>query len=194
MPNHKGNLVDRPAFWSASQMCAKSITNVREERCHMTAETSGFIGASSSQPAGSEASPADAGGTLKRQGRQLREEARDKIQRFATQRKQEAASFLKDVSNALDEVTSKLDEQGYGLIARYAGAAAEKLRQVGDDLPRRDLGDLLRQAENFARERLAVFLGALFIAGFGAARFLKASGEASYAEGGLPTETADDHP
>jgi gas vesicle protein len=161
----------------------------------MTAETSGFTGASSSQPAGSEtASPADAAGTLKRQGRQLREEARDEIQRFATQRKQEAASFLKDVSNALDEVTSKLDEQGHDRVARYAGAAAEKLRQVVDDLPRRDLGDLLRQAENFARERPAVFLGALFIAGFGAARFLKASGEASSAEGGLPTETADDDP
>jgi gas vesicle protein len=104
----------------------------------MTAETSGFAGASSSQPAGSEmASPAEAWGTLKRQGQQLREETRDGIQRFATQRKQEAASFLKDVSNALDEITSKLGEQGHDRIARYAGAAAEKLRQVGDDLPRR---------------------------------------------------------
>jgi gas vesicle protein len=161
----------------------------------MTAETSVFTGASSSQKAGSEtASPAETGATLKRQGQQLREEARDEIQRFAAQRKQEAASFLKDVSNALDQVTSKLDEQGHDRIARYAGAAAEKLRQVGDDLPGRDLGQLMRQAEQFARERPAVFLGALFIAGFGAARFLKASGEASSAESGLPMETADDDP
>jgi hypothetical protein len=127
----------------------------------MTAETSGSTRASSSRSAGSEtASPAEAGGTLKRQAQQIREEARDEIQRFAAQRKQEAASFLRDVSNALDQVTSTLDEQGHDRIARYAGAAAEKLRHVGDDLPRRDLGELLRQAEQFARERPAVFLRA----------------------------------
>ena len=144
----------------------------------MTAETSGFSGASSSQPTGSETAwSAEAAGTLKRQGQQVREEAREGIQRFATHRKQAAASFLKDLSSALDEITSKLGDQGYNSVARYAGAAAEKLRQVGDDLPERDLRDLLRQVEDFARERPAVFLGALFIAGFGAARFLKASAE-----------------
>lgn len=146
----------------------------------MTAETSGFSGASSSPLTDSETAwPAEAAGTLKRQGQQLREEAREGIQRFATHRKQEAASFLKDVSGALDEITSKLGEQGYDRVARYAGVAAEKLRQVGDDLPQRDLADMLRQVEDFARERPAVFLGALFIAGFGAARFLQASADTS---------------
>jgi hypothetical protein len=159
----------------------------------MNADASGFADESSSQLPGSEtASPAEAGATLKRQGQQLRQEARVEIQRFATQRKQEAGSFLKDVSNALGQLTSKLDEQGHDRVARYAGAAAEKLRQVGDDLPRLDLGELLRQAENFARERPAVVLGALFIAGFGASRFLKASGEASYAEGGGASDNAEE--
>ena len=149
----------------------------------MTAETSGFSGASSSPLTDSETAwPAEAAGTLKRQGQQLREEAREGIQRFATHRKQEAASFLKDVSGALDEITSKLGEQGYDRVARYAGVAAEKLRQVGDDLPQRDLADMLRQVEDFARERPAVFLGALFIAGFGAARFLQASADTSSVE------------
>ena len=146
----------------------------------MTAETSGFAGASSSRPAGPEtetASPAEVGEVLKRQGRHLREEAKDGIQRFAAERKQQAASLLKDVSNALDQVTSRLDEQGHDRIARYTGAAAEKLREVGDDLPERDLAEVLRRAENFARERPAVFLAALFIAGFGAARFLKTSSD-----------------
>lgn len=59
----------------------------------------------------SETAPlAEAGATLKRQGQQLRQEARDEIQRFATQRKEEAGSFLKDVSNALDHLTSKLTD------------------------------------------------------------------------------------
>jgi hypothetical protein len=159
----------------------------------MTAETSGFAGASSSRQAGPEAaSPTEVAETLKRQGQHLREEAQDGIQRFATERKQQAASLLKDVSNALDQVTSRLDEQGHDRIARYTGAAAEKLREVGDDLPERDLAELLRRAENFARERPAVFLAALFIAGFGAARFLKTSSDTSSAESS--TGTAADDP
>ena len=154
----------------------------------MTAETSGFAGASSSRQAGPEAaSPTEVAETLKRQGQHLKEEGKDGIQRFATEGKQQAASLLKDVSNALDQVTSRLDEQGHDRIARYTGAAAEKLREVGDDLPERDLGELLRRAENFARERPAVFLAALFIAGFGAARFLKTTTDTSSAESSTRT-------
>jgi gas vesicle protein len=154
----------------------------------MTASTSGPDDASSSQTAASEvmgqaeAARAEVSGTLKQQGRQFRDEAKDEIQRFTDQRKEEAASFLKDISNALRELTSKLDEQGHGRIARYAGVAAEKLSEVGDDLPTHDLGELLQQIERLARERPAVFIGTLFMVGFGAARFLRTSGEASNAE------------
>jgi gas vesicle protein len=159
----------------------------------MTADTSGTTGASSPQT-GESSTTAETGGTLRRQGQQLREDARGEIQRFAAQRKEEAASFLKDVSNALQEVTSKLDEQGHDRIARYAGVAADRLKQVGENLPQRDLGELLRQAEAFARERPAVFLGALFIAGFSAARFLRASGEASEAERSASASDVVDYP
>jgi gas vesicle protein len=124
-----------------------------------------------------EAARAEVSGTLKQQGRQLRDEAKGEIQRFTDQRKEEAASLLKDVSSALRELTSKLDEQGHGRIARYAGVAADKLSEVGDDLPTHDVGELLQQIERVARERPAVFIGTLFTIGFGAARFLRASGE-----------------
>jgi gas vesicle protein len=166
----------------------------------MTASMSGPAGAPPSEAAESEvkarveAAGAEVSGALKQQGRQLRDQARDEIQRFTDQRKEEAASFLKDVSNALRQVTSKLDEQGHDRIARYTGVAADKLSEVGENLPARDLGELLRQAERFARERPAVYIGALFIAGFGAARFLRASGEASAAEGELSTPSSAGHP
>ena len=65
----------------------------------MTASTSGPADASSSQTieeakAQVQAAAAEVGGTLKQQGRHIREEAKDEIQRFADQRKEEAASFL----------------------------------------------------------------------------------------------------
>jgi ABC-type transporter Mla subunit MlaD len=148
----------------------------------MTASTSGSADASQTideAKAHAEAAAAEVGGTLKQQGRYIRDEAKDEIQRFTDQRKDQAASFIKDVANALRDVTSKLDEQGHDRIARYTGVAADKLSEVGDDIPQRDLGDLLRQAERLAREQPAVYIGALFIAGFGAARFLRASGEAT---------------
>jgi gas vesicle protein len=163
------------------------IVNCARE-VEMTASTSGPENASSSETVASEltgqaeAAQAEVSGALKQQGRQFRDEAKDEIQRFTDQRKQEAASFLKDVSNALRELTSKLDEQGHGRIARYAGVAADKLGEVGDDLPTHDLGELLQQIERMARDRPAVFIGTLFMAGFGAARFLRASGEAPDAE------------
>jgi hypothetical protein len=132
-------------------------------------------------------------GTLKQQGRQFRDEAKDEIQRFTDHRKEEAAAFLKDVSNALRDLTSRLDDQGHGRIARYAGVAAEKIGEVGEDLPSRDLGELLGQVERLARERPSVFIGTLFMVGFGAARFLRASGEASGAQSGrsAPASSAD---
>lgn len=154
----------------------------------MTASTSGADVASSLQTAASdamaqaEAGAAEVSGELKQKGRHIRDEAKSEIQRFADQRKEEVASFIKDVSNALREITSKLDEQGHDRIARYTGVAADKLSAVGDELPARHLGDFLGRAEQFARERPGLFVGALFVAGFGAARFLRASGEASTRE------------
>ena len=115
-------------------------------------------------------------GDLKEQGSHLLDDAKNEVRKLAAQRKDDAASFLRDISDALHNVTSKLDEQGHGRAARYAEAAADKLKSVGDDLPRRDMGELLRQVDTLARERPAIFVSALFVIGFSAARFLKASG------------------
>src|SRR5512132_1130505 len=74
-------------------------------------------------------------GTLKRLGRRIRDEAKDELQRSTEQRKHEA--------DALNAVTSGLDQQGRDRIGRYAGVAADRLRQVADNLPQHDLGALL---------------------------------------------------
>jgi hypothetical protein len=115
-------------------------------------------------------------GGVKEQGSHLLDDAKNEVRKLAAQRKDDAASFLRDISDALHGIISKLDEQGHGRVARYAGVAADKLKQAGDDLPGRDVGDLLRQVDTLARERPSVFVGALFVIGFSAARFLKASG------------------
>ena len=65
----------------------------------MTASTSGPENASSSQTVASElmgqaeAARAEVSGTLKQQGRQLRDEAKDEIQRFTDQRRKRRPPF-----------------------------------------------------------------------------------------------------
>jgi hypothetical protein len=122
---------------------------------------------------------------LREQRRQLAHDAKESVFKFADERKGQAASLLRDVSEALGAFTSKLEERGHDRTAQYAGVAAERLKRASEDLPHRDLGEMLRQVETFARERPAVFLGAMLVAGFGAARFLRTSapaGQAAYDE------------
>jgi hypothetical protein len=139
----------------------------------MTDSTGGpeSLGAQAERAAG------DAYGVLRSESRRLADDARSEFQRFASQRKEMAASYLRDISEALLTATEKLDEKGHGHTAQYARMAVERLQHAGDGLPNRDLGELLRQVEDFAHERPAVFIAGLFVAGFAAARFLRTSAE-----------------
>jgi len=60
-------------------------------------------------------------------------------------------------------------------IGRYAEQAAEMVDQVAGYLRTKDIDQIVGQAEDLARQRPAVFLGAAFAIGFMAARFLKST-------------------
>lgn len=135
-------------------------------------------------PSGAEVSDRDVGDTLIREGRRdplsegrqrLAGEAKERVKSAAEQGKGRAASLLSDVSDALDAFTSTLHERGHDRTADYAEKVVGSLRRASDDLPNRNLGDLLSKVEDFARERPVTFVSALFAAGFVGARFLRAS-------------------
>lgn len=124
------------------------------------------------------------GDAIKRRGQDITADTREKVQRAAVERKEQAASYLRDVADAVHSFKDKLDQQGHNQTAHYAEVAANQLRRVGEDLTGRDIGQMLREAERFAREKPAIFLGALFLAGFGAARFLRSSAASGEAQQG----------
>jgi hypothetical protein len=60
-----------------------------------------------------------------------------------------------------------------GLTARYGDSLAQQVEQVANYLERKDLRELVRDVEIFARRNPAVFIGGAFALGIAAARFLK---------------------
>jgi hypothetical protein len=60
-----------------------------------------------------------------------------------------------------------------GLTARYGDSLAQQVEQVSHYLEQKDLRELVRDVEVFARRNPAVFIGGAFALGMLAARFLK---------------------
>lgn len=71
-----------------------------------------------------------------------------------------------DVRKLVDQSTTKLIEQ-----------ANDGLRRISDKLRNKNLDEIVRDAESFARQQPIVFLGAAAMAGFLAVRFLKSSSQ-----------------
>jgi len=77
---------------------------------------------------------------------------------------QTAGMQSEDVRALIDKSASRLLEQ-----------ANDGLRRFSDTLRNKDLDQMVREAESFARRQPALFLGAAALAGFLAVRFLKSS-------------------
>lgn len=60
-----------------------------------------------------------------------------------------------------------------GLTAKYGDSLANQVEQVSNYLEKKDLRDLVRDVEVFARRNPAIFIGGAFALGIAAARFLK---------------------
>jgi hypothetical protein len=62
-----------------------------------------------------------------------------------------------------------------GITAKYGDSLARQVEQVSDYLEKKDLRELFKDVEVFARRNPAVFIGGAFALGVAAARFLKSS-------------------
>lgn len=112
-------------------------------------------------------------------------QARDQVQGLVTQQKVRVADQLGSLAGALRDTGTQLgqnlgNQPGNNLLdlGGYAGKAAEQVDRLSSYLRDRELGEVVRDAETFARRRPELFLGGTFLAGLLLARFLKASGDA----------------
>ena len=111
-------------------------------------------------------------------------QAYDAVSEKAVTKMDEQRSTLSDglstvansIRNVGDEISSAQTESGFaGSAAKYTRTAAEKIDGVAAYFENKDVRDMARDLEGFARRNPAIFLGAAFGLGFLAARFFKSS-------------------
>ena len=95
------------------------------------------------------------------------------------QQKDHLATGITDAAQILKQNGDSFRSQGIGVFAGpYIDQAVGKLNEVGTTIQNKDIDEVIRDTENFARIQPAAFLGAATLLGFLAARFLKSSGQA----------------
>jgi uncharacterized protein YjbJ (UPF0337 family) len=112
----------------------------------------------------------------KEQASGLADKAKETASEHLSDGKEKATGVLSDAAEALHSVGDTLRDNDQDAFARYADMAAGQVQQFTDAIRGRSVGELLDEAEDFARREPALFLGGAFLLGIFGARFLKAAG------------------
>jgi len=103
----------------------------------------------------------------------------DKVKQGATAQlstqKDRATEGIGSVVDAVRQSTQHLRNNQHETIAEYVDQAAGHLERWSNQLKEKNVGEILEEAQQLARRRPAVFIGAAFAVGLIGARFLKSS-------------------
>ncbi len=102
-------------------------------------------------------------------------QAKDHIEEQIVTKKETATGTLHNFASTLRDVSQLLTNDTQGPVNQYATVAANQMDRLSDYLQNRDLRELTQDAERFARQQPALFLGGAFFIGVLAARFLRSS-------------------
>ena len=127
------------------------------------------------------------GQDLLQQAKQTTGEIVNQVQERAgsqlTRQRENAATELTTIVNAVRRFGESLGGEETGPIARYAAQygdkAAENLERLSTYIREKDPKELLNDMQNFGRRRPAWLLGGAFILGFAGARLIRSSMEAA---------------
>ena len=94
--------------------------------------------------------------------------------------KENLARGLSSVADGIRQMGENLRDSDQqtplaGLTAKYGDSLASQVEDISNYLERKDLRELVRDIEVFARRNPAIFIGGAFALGVAAARFLKSS-------------------
>src|SRR4051812_32321087 len=89
--------------------------------------------------------------------------------------KDRATEGIGSVAQAVRQSTQQLRDGQHDTIAQYVEQAASQLDKFANTLRQRDAGELMQDAQRFARRNPALFIGSAFAAGLITARFFKSS-------------------
>ncbi len=92
-----------------------------------------------------------------------------------TAQKDRTTDGIGSVVSAVRQSTQQLRDQRHETIAEYVEQAAAQLERFSSTLKEKNVGQLLDDAQRFARRNPALFVGGAFAAGLLSARFFKSS-------------------
>ena len=120
------------------------------------------------------------------QGQQYMGQAADllttQVKATLTQQKNHVPTGITDVAQLLQQNSEAFRSQGVGVYAApYIDQAVGKLNEVGQTIRNKDIDEVIRDSEAFARVQPAVFLGIAATLGFFAARLPKSTSETGVA-------------
>jgi hypothetical protein len=115
--------------------------------------------------------------------------AQDSGQNFVKNQKDSLASRFSEYAQTVQSMSEKLRGDDDNILAGPAEKAAGSLNRISDYLREKEPAELLDDLESFARRKPELVFGGLFVIGFAAARFLKASRRQSPRESSMPVGT-----
>lgn len=136
--------------------------------------TTGQTGQSTFSGQTGQSTTSHATGELKADAQQLRSKAADRLHSEVDNRKGEAVSQAQTVSSAIRQTADGLDENTPAWLKSALSQGAQKIQQFADTIEQKDSRQLMREAQDFARNNPGTFLAACAAAGFAAARIFKA--------------------
>jgi phage-related minor tail protein len=105
----------------------------------------------------------------------LTQKARQQATSRAEAQKNQVATRLTTVADAVDKVGQQLQQQHQDSLAHYVDMTSQQFRTVSDKLQQKDVNQLVHDAEGAIRKQPALVVGGAFALGLLAARFLKSS-------------------
>ena len=140
-----------------------------------TPSSPGRPGATDGVKADAKSAAADLKASATDAARGFKDDATDAAEQRARQGKRAATGALGDVAEALHAASEELRDHDRDQFAQYADRAADQVEQFVGSVRDKSVGELLDEAERFARRDPGLFIGGAFLLGVFGARFLKAS-------------------
>ena len=120
--------------------------------------------------------------------------AQETGQSFVKNQKDSLASRFSEYAKAVQSLSEKLRGDEDNILATPAEKAAGSLNQISDYLRDKEPAELLDDLESLARRKPDLVFGGLFIVGFAAARFFKASRRQIPSESSMALSTYVEEP
>lgn len=113
--------------------------------------------------------------TATREGKRLTDSAKQRANEAARAQQEAASDYLQTVSKAAAAGSRVLHDEGYQENAELLHGLAGEIDRWAERIAHQAPAEILREIEDFAHRRPALFFGAAFLTGIGAGRFLKSA-------------------